>query len=94
MKTAKKYYEDQEDCKIRSTSEEDGIYLTLGYALELMDGYASQQPSTECHNLDERQIKDIATKFFYWWWNSKGNNTDQGFDQWWSVNKTHWIKNK
>lgn len=31
--------------------------------------------------------KALATKFFYHWWNAKGNNTEQGFDNWWKHNK-------
>ena len=32
-------------------------------------------------------IKQIASDFFRFWWNSPGNNTDQGFDDWWKDNK-------
>jgi hypothetical protein len=39
------------------------------------------------YQLTENQIKELATRFFYDWYNSPGNNTQQGFDSWWEVNK-------
>ena len=30
----------------------------------------------------EEQVKKISLDFFYHWWNSKGNNTEQGFNEW------------
>ncbi len=30
----------------------------------------------------EEDIKDISIRFFYHWWNAKGNNTEQGFEEW------------
>lgn len=35
----------------------------------------------------ESRIKDVATEFFYHWYNAPGNNTQQGFDDWWEINK-------
>lgn len=34
--------------------------------------------------MDENKIKEISCAFFRYWWNSKGNNTEQGFDEWWN----------
>ena len=31
---------------------------------------------------EKEQRKEIAVKFFYHWWNTPGNNTEQGFDDW------------
>ncbi len=30
----------------------------------------------------EEEVKKIALDFFYHWWNSKGTNTEQGFEKW------------
>jgi len=38
-------------------------------------------------NIKEELIKDVATEFFYFWVNSKGTNPDQGFDDWWKINR-------
>lgn len=35
----------------------------------------------------EETIRDIATEFFRSWYNAPGSNTDQGFDEWWKLNK-------
>lgn len=35
----------------------------------------------------ENTIRDIATEFFRSWYNAPGSNTDQGFDDWWRLNK-------
>ena len=31
---------------------------------------------------EEEYLKKKCTKFFYWWYNQPGNNTGQGFDEW------------
>lgn len=36
----------------------------------------------------EETIRDIATEFFRSWYNSPGVNTDQGFNDWWKINKS------
>jgi hypothetical protein len=33
----------------------------------------------------------MAVRFFSYWWNKPGNNTGQGFDEWWMVNKESFI---
>lgn len=30
--------------------------------------------------------KRIAIDFFYHWWNTRGNSTEEGFDNWWEKN--------
>ena len=30
----------------------------------------------------EAEVRQISLDFFYHWWNSKGTNTEQGFDKW------------
>jgi hypothetical protein len=30
----------------------------------------------------EEEVRQISLDFFYHWWNSKGTNTEQGFDKW------------
>jgi hypothetical protein len=30
----------------------------------------------------EEEVRKISLDFFYHWWNSKGTNTEQGFDKW------------
>lgn len=30
----------------------------------------------------EEEVRKISLDFFYYWWNSKGTNTEQGFDEW------------
>ena len=30
----------------------------------------------------EEEVRKFSIEFFYYWWNSKGNNTEQGFDEW------------
>lgn len=36
-------------------------------------------------------IKDITTHFYYHWHNAPGTNTQQGFDDWWKINKQRFI---
>jgi len=33
------------------------------------------------------KLKKISCAFFRSWYNSPGNNTEQGFDEWWEENK-------
>lgn len=30
------------------------------------------------------ELKKVCCEFFRYWWNEPGNNTDEGFDKWWS----------
>ena len=30
----------------------------------------------------EEEVRKLSTEFFYHWYNAKGNNTEQGFDEW------------
>ena len=30
----------------------------------------------------EEEVKKISLDFFYHWWNAKGNNTEEGFNDW------------
>lgn len=41
--------------------------------------------------MGNKKIKRIACDFFYWWWNQPGNNTEQGFDDWWKENRTKYV---
>jgi hypothetical protein len=35
-------------------------------------------------NFDSKDLfKHMSVRFFYDWYNAKGNNTEQGFDDWW-----------
>jgi hypothetical protein len=36
----------------------------------------------------EGEVRQISLDFFYHWWNSKGTNTEQGFDKWFEQFKT------
>lgn len=36
----------------------------------------------------ETYTKEECLRFFYWWWNQKGNNTEEGFEQWLKAGKT------
>lgn len=36
---------------------------------------------------DKAEIKEMCCKFFYWWYNQRGNNTEQGFDEWFKLHK-------
>jgi len=37
-------------------------------------------------------LKTISTEFFYWWYNSPGENTQDAFDTWWTLNKEKYEK--
>lgn len=41
--------------------------------------------------ISDELIKTITTHFYYHWRNSPGTNTEQGFDEWWKVNKPVFI---
>ena len=30
----------------------------------------------------EEEVRKITLDFFYHWWNAKGNNTEEGFNEW------------
>jgi len=30
----------------------------------------------------EQEVREISLKFFYHWYNAPGNNTEQGFTEW------------
>ena len=36
----------------------------------------------------ETMVSNIATEFFRYWFNAPGSNTDQGFNDWWEINKS------
>jgi hypothetical protein len=36
-------------------------------------------------NKDE--LKKVCCEFFRYWWNQPGNNTEQGFDEWYQKKK-------
>jgi hypothetical protein len=38
-------------------------------------------------NIPTEDLKTISCAFFRSWYNSPGNNTEQGFDEWWEENK-------
>jgi len=37
------------------------------------------------------KLKEISCAFFRWWYNAPGNNTEQGFDEWWKANKGRYV---
>ena len=37
--------------------------------------------------IGKEKLKEISCAFFRWWYNAPGNNTEQGFDEWWKENK-------
>ena len=38
-------------------------------------------------NISTEDAKKISCAFFRSWYNTSGNNTEQGFDEWWKENK-------
>jgi len=36
-------------------------------------------------------LKEVATEFYYFWHNAPGTNTQQGFDDWWEINRARFI---
>ena len=87
-KEAEKYFN-----KIsRSVKGDQTIFYKdkIGYTTiaEIMESYHKSQ----VESITDEMIKDICTKFFYHWWNTQGNNTDEGFDNWWKENKQQLLK--
>lgn len=52
---------------------------------------SSNSPVNDVQHRDK--IKKYCTKFFYYWYNTKGTNTEQGFDEWWNI-KGNKLKNE
>ena len=48
---------------------------------------AHYQATEDIDNL----IKDVAVDFFYKWYNASGNNTTQGFNDYWEKNKSRFL---
>jgi hypothetical protein len=43
---------------------------------------AKWQQEQDKNKYSEEEVRKISLDFFYHWWNSKGTNTEQGFDKW------------
>jgi hypothetical protein len=43
---------------------------------------AKWQQEQDKSKYGEEEVRKISLDFFYHWWNSKGTNTEQGFDKW------------
>lgn len=41
--------------------------------------------------ITSERLKEITCDFFRYWYNAPGNNTEQGFDEWWKDNKGRYI---
>jgi alpha-D-ribose 1-methylphosphonate 5-triphosphate synthase subunit PhnG len=53
--------------------------------LSMVQGYLSanlQNIELLKRSYSEEEVRKISLDFFYYWWNSKGTNTEQGFDKW------------
>jgi len=70
---------------------EDCNTIHKNLVIELMENYAKHY--TKQLNIgvvssslpkNVRQLKGMCCAFFRYWWNAEGNNTEQGFDEWYS----------
>jgi hypothetical protein len=43
---------------------------------------AKWQQEQDKNRFSEEEVRKISLEFFYHWWNTKGSNTEQGFDKW------------
>lgn len=60
----------------KHTSEYPYLYR-VGYHQGSIDG-AKRQAG---RSYNEEEVRKISLEFFYHWWNTKGSNTEQGFDE-------------
>jgi hypothetical protein len=67
---------------------EDAIYKAIGLAAN-EQGIINQALATsnvmkilQERMYSEEEVKKISVDFFYHWWNAKGNNTEEGFNEW------------
>ena len=61
----------------KNNAEED--YITTPISVLR---YISELEKEVERRYTEKEVRDTSLKFFYHWWNAKGNNTEQGFDEW------------
>jgi hypothetical protein len=70
-------------CEVRDSFPE----VEEGHLIALWVGINAKELEITAKRLigmfEKEPAKAIATEFFYWWHNQPGNNTEQGFDQWW-----------
>jgi hypothetical protein len=68
-----------------SQSSPEGITLSKGSTLvsaELSINEEKVLSVKQEKKYSDEDVKFITLKFFYYWWNAPGNNTEQGFDEW------------
>jgi len=61
------------------TSFDDDLRLRIAEGDNLVSELAARVRELE----GKDHAKEIATGFYYWWHNQPGNNTQQGFDEYW-----------
>jgi len=57
------------------------VEYTKQIKLDFISG-AKWQQEQDKNKYSEEEVRKISLDFFYHWWNSKGTNTEQGFDRW------------
>lgn len=70
--------------EVKTKLEAQSVILQEGLAM--LNAFNQSKKTTTPQNgeiyYNKEQVRAIALKFFYHWWNSGGNNTEQGFDEW------------
>lgn len=65
--------------ELMKMKKEDIIFLFKNIAIENINNKSKIE---ELSIVDFDLAKEIGVKFFYWWYNQSGNNTEQGFKEW------------
>lgn len=52
-----------------------------------IDKFNQLQKEWILRTMDKQAAMALATSFYRWWHNQPGTNTDQGFDEWWELQR-------
>lgn len=70
------YFDDiHPDVAIKPTQGEISIQ-------NFIEGAKWQKQQQDKNKYSEEEVKKISLDFFYHWWNAKGNNSEEGFNEW------------
>ena len=62
--------------------KEEYICNGIDIAPAWREGFVTGAERQMDRSYSEEEVRKISLDFFYHWWNSKGTNTEQGFDKW------------
>jgi len=84
----------------KNTESYRELYRKMGYSLsgyweifywdmnnDIADEYKQPEKEGVLRNIDKQDAMELATSFYVWWHNQPGTNTEQGFSEWWELQR-------